>query len=73
MKQIVMIWLNFCLLNNGGLRFSYTMVILQEEIYINSCPLIIRLLYKIFKEDILKIFKYFEKKGGEPISKLRVE
>ena len=28
---------------------------------------------KIFKEDILEIFKYFEKKGGEPISKLRVD
>ena len=28
---------------------------------------------KIFKEDILEIFKYFEKKGGQPISKLRVD
>ena len=28
---------------------------------------------KIFKEDIFEIFKYFEKKGGEPISKLRVD
>ena len=43
---------DFCLLNNGGLRSSLDMVILQEEIYINLCPLIIRLLLSKYLKKI---------------------
>ena len=65
---------DFCLLNNGGLRSSLDHGdITREDIY-KLMPFDNKIvIVKIFKEDILEIFKYFEKKGGEPISKLRVD
>ena len=66
--------IDFCLLNNGGLRFSLDSGnITRGDIY-KLMPFDNKMvIVKIFKEDIFEIFKYIEKKGGEPISKLRVE
>tara|TARA_B100000941_G_C28356712_1_gene474803 strand:- start:119 stop:622 length:504 start_codon:yes stop_codon:yes gene_type:complete len=65
---------DFCLLNDGGLRSSLDHGdITREDIY-KLMPFDNKIvIVKIFKEDILEIFKYLEKKGGEPISKLRVD
>ena len=66
--------IDFCLLNNGGLRFPlHYGDITRGDIY-KLMPFDNKMvIVKIFKEDILEIFNYFEKKGGQPISKLRVE
>ena len=66
--------IDFCLLNNGGLRSSLDHGdITRGDIY-KLMPFDNKIvIVKIFKEDILEIFNYFEKKGGQPISKLRVE
>ncbi len=66
--------IDFCLLNNGGLRFPLDYGdITRGDIY-KLMPFDNKMvIVKIFKEDILEIFNYFEKKGGQPISKLRVE
>ena len=74
MKQIVMIWLIFvCLIMEGLKIFLDHGDITRGDIY-KLMPFDNKIvIVKIFKEDILEIFKYFEKKGGEPISKLRVD
>tara|TARA_B100001027_G_scaffold211025_1_gene178789 strand:- start:588 stop:1289 length:702 start_codon:yes stop_codon:yes gene_type:complete len=66
--------IDFCLLNNGGLRFSLDYGnITRGDIY-KLMPFDNKMvIVKIFKDDIYEIFKYFEKKGGEPISQLRVD
>jgi 2',3'-cyclic-nucleotide 2'-phosphodiesterase (5'-nucleotidase family) len=66
--------IDFCLLNNGGLRSSLNYGdITRGDIY-KLMPFDNKMvIVKIFKDDILEIFNYFEKKGGQPISKLRVE
>ena len=65
--------IDFCLLNNGGLRFPlHYGDITRGDIY-KLMPFDNKMvIVKIFKEDVLEIFNYFEKKGGQPISKLRV-
>ena len=64
--------IDFCLLNNGGLRFSLDSGnITRGDIY-KLMPFDNKMvIVKIFKEDIFEIFRYIEKKGGEPISKLK--
>ena len=66
--------IDFCLLNNGGLRFSLEYGdITRGDIY-KLMPFDNKMvIVKVFKKDIFDIFNYIEKKGGDPISKLRVE
>tara|TARA_B100000927_G_C16435464_1_gene457430 strand:- start:640 stop:1341 length:702 start_codon:yes stop_codon:yes gene_type:complete len=65
---------DFCLLNNGGLRSSLDHGdITRGDIY-KLMPFDNKMvIVKVFKEDILEIFKYIQNKGGDPISKLRIE
>ena len=65
---------DFCLLNNGGLRSSLDHGdITRGDIY-KLMPFDNKMvIVKVFKEDILDIFKYIQNKGGDPISKLRIE
>ena len=66
--------IDFCLLNSGGLRSSlHAGNIKLGDIY-KLMPFDNKMvIVKLLKNDILEIFKYIQKKGGDPISKLRIE
>ena len=66
--------IDFCLLNSGGLRSSlHAGNITLGDIY-KLMPFDNKMvIVKLLKNDIIEIFKYIQKKGGDPISKLRIE
>ena len=66
--------IDFCLLNSGGLRSSLQAGNIKLGDIYKLMPFDNKMvIVKVFKEDILDIFKYIQKKGGDPISKLRIE
>ena len=66
--------IDFCLLNSGGLRSSLHVGNIKLGDIYKLMPFDNKMvIVKVFKEDILEIFKYIQNKGGDPISKLRIE
>ena len=66
--------IDFCLVNNGGLRFSLNYGnITRGDIY-KLMPFDNKMvIVKIFKKDIIEIFKYFEKKVANQYQNLELK